>query len=74
MTATDNNTIQKSAAQICNEFAAHMRASGITPPEVIQADGQRHRFSTNDKAKDKAGWYVLHADGIPTGVCGDWRT
>ena len=74
MTATNTKTVQKSHAQICNEFAAHMQASGITPPDKIHADGQRHRFSTNGKAHDKAGWYVLHVDGIPTGVCGDWRT
>jgi len=34
----------------------------------------RHRFATNGRKSDGAGWYVLHADGIPAGAFGDWRT
>jgi putative DNA primase/helicase len=51
-----------------------MQAAGITPPDVIQADGALHRFSTNGKLDDDAGWYVHHGNGIPSGVFGDWRT
>jgi putative DNA primase/helicase len=55
-------------------FRAAMRAAGIAPPETIEADGQLHRFSTNGKRGDDAGWYCLHTDGIPAGAFGDWRS
>jgi len=51
-----------------------MRAAGIEPPSEIIPDGKIHRFSTNGKKKDDAGWYVLHLDGFFCGNFGDWRT
>ncbi len=48
--------------------------SGLAAPDVILADGKLHRFSSNGKRGDDAGWYVLHLDGIPAGIFGDWRT
>ncbi|QIK38100.1 AAA family ATPase [Caldichromatium japonicum] len=54
-------------------FAQAMREHGITPPGEVIADGRLHRFSTNGRHGDDGGWYVLHADGIPAGVFGDWR-
>ncbi|OQX04486.1 MAG: hypothetical protein BWK73_36055 [Thiothrix lacustris] len=37
-------------------------------PDVIEADGKRHYFSTNGKKDDKTGRYILHIDnGIPAG-------
>ncbi len=56
------------------QFGDAMRAAGIDPPEKIEADGNLHRFSTNGKRKDDAGWYVLYADGIPAGHFGDFRS
>ena len=56
------------------QFRDAMTAAGLTAPDVIEDDGQRHRFATNRRKADGAGWYVLHADGIPAGVFGDWRT
>lgn len=56
------------------QFREAIRATGISPPEIINADGQLYRFSSNGKAHDRAGWYVLHAEGIPAGCFGDWRT
>jgi putative DNA primase/helicase len=56
------------------QFQDAMRASGITPPDSIIADGKLHRFSTNGKLHDTAGWYVLHEGQIPAGAFGDWRT
>jgi putative DNA primase/helicase len=41
---------------------------------VIKADGALHRFSTNGKPDDDAGWYVHHDNGISSGAFGDWRT
>ncbi|WP_131112180.1 DUF927 domain-containing protein [Sulfuricystis thermophila] len=55
-------------------FRAAIEAAGLTPPSVIEPDGRLHRFGTNGKPGDDAGWYLFHADGIPAGVFGDWRT
>ena len=49
-------------------------ASGLTAPDAIEADGKLHRFSSNGKSGDDAGWYVFHIDGIAAGIFGDWRT
>ncbi|MCA1604763.1 MAG: hypothetical protein LC775_04645, partial [Acidobacteria bacterium] len=54
-------------------FRAAMRAHGLNPPEII-ADGRLHRFTSNGRRGDDAGWYLLHGDGIPAGCFGDWRT
>lgn len=55
------------------QFRAAILAAGLTPPEVIHCDGKLHRFSTNGKPGDDAGWYSLHTDGIPAGTFGCWR-
>jgi putative DNA primase/helicase len=57
-----------------NAFRDAIAAAGLTPPEKIEADGRLHRFSSNGKRDDDAGWYVFHADGIPAGRFGCWRT
>jgi hypothetical protein len=41
------------------EFEKAIQAAGLTPPYEVNADGQIHRFSTNSKIDDDAGWYVL---------------
>jgi phage/plasmid primase-like uncharacterized protein len=57
------------------QFHSAIQSAGITPPTSIKADGQLHRFSSNGKQGDAAGWYVLHVDGdIAVGCFGDWRT
>ena len=56
------------------QFRDAICAAGLTPPKAIEADGELHRFSSNGKRGDLAGWYVLHGDGIPAGVFGDWRS
>lgn len=56
------------------QFGDAISAAGITPPEGIRADGELHRFSSNGKGGDKAGWYILHDDGIPAGRFGCWRS
>ena len=47
--------------------------NGMTPPDNIIMDGQIHRFSTNGKSGDDAGWYVIFDDGVPAGRFGCWR-
>ena len=56
------------------QFRTAIQDAGLTPPEVIESDGELHRFSSNGKRRDNAGWYVLHVDGLPAGAFGDWRT
>ena len=58
---------------IVNDFRDAMLGAGLTPPDHIEADGKVHRFSTNGKRSDAAGWYCLHLDGLPAGIFGDWR-
>lgn len=56
------------------QFRDAIHAAGLTPPDTVLADGKLHRFASNGKARDDAGWYVFHGDGIPAGSFGDWRT
>jgi putative DNA primase/helicase len=59
--------------EIIENFKDAIRAEGITPPAHIEADGKPHRFSTNGKAKDRAGYYTLHLDGVAAGGFGCFR-
>lgn len=63
-----------SESEIIENFSHAMQTAGIKPPVKIIADGALHRFGTNDKRSDKAGFYILYTDGIPAGMFGDWRT
>jgi putative DNA primase/helicase len=55
-------------------FAEAMAAAGISPPPSIKADGTLHRFSTNGRRDDAAGWYILHGDTPAAGAFGCWRS
>jgi putative DNA primase/helicase len=55
------------------QFRDAIQAAGLIPPDVIEPDGKLHRFASNGKHGDDAGWYSLHGDGIPAGSFGDWR-
>ncbi len=54
-------------------FRNAMMDGGVNPPSDITADGELHRFATNGRASDRAGFYVLHCDQIPAGLFGCWR-
>jgi len=69
----DELSDRKGSAMI-EQFRDVIRAAGLEAPPNIIADGKIHRFSSNGKRGDDAGWYVLHGDGIPAGSFGDWRT
>jgi putative DNA primase/helicase len=58
---------------VLDQFRDAIRAAGLTPPDAIVDDGKLHRFAPNGKRHDDAGWYILHGDGIPAGIFGDWR-
>lgn len=59
---------------VIEQFRHAMQAAGLTPPSSIIPDGKLHRFASNGKQNDNAGWYVFHLDGVPVGCFGDWRT
>lgn len=66
-------TILSNEAQ--NGFIKAIIEAGLVPPREIEADGKVHRFApSGDGRKGRSGWYVLHLDGKPAGVFGDWRT
>jgi uncharacterized protein (DUF927 family)/phage/plasmid primase-like uncharacterized protein len=74
---TTSSTKERGAsfeAAALSQFRGAIIAAGLTPPEVIHADGKLRRFSSNGKAKDDAGWYVLHGGDVPAGTIGDHRT
>lgn len=54
-------------------FKDAIASTGLTPPAEVAADGQVHRFSSNAKRGDDAGWYVLYLDNVPAGSFGCWR-
>jgi putative DNA primase/helicase len=49
-----------------------IKKEGLIPPDVINIDGEIHRFNSDDKGKN-AGFYVAYPDGVPSGVFGCWR-
>jgi putative DNA primase/helicase len=62
------------ALDAVTQFRDAITATGSPLPDSIIPDGELHRFPTNNRSSDTAGWYVLHVDGIPAGAFGDFRT
>lgn len=62
------------ASDTVTQFRAAIAGAGLQPPPVIEPDGRLHRFASNGRRGDDAGWYVCHADAVPAGAFGDWRT
>ena len=54
-------------------FRSEISKAGLSSPSEIIDDGKIHRFSSNGKPTDNAGWYVLFTGGIPAGTFGCWR-
>jgi hypothetical protein len=54
------------------EFRHAMAANGLEP-EYIDESGDLIRFDVDQKG-DKAGWCVYHADNLPAGTYGNWKT
>ena len=61
---------------IISEIQEVMCQMELQSPEQIIFDGQIHRFSTNGKRGDKAGYYCFwdHSNGFVSGYFGDLRT
>ncbi len=56
-------------------FSQAMAEAGLVLSGSIIADGKFHRFPVaGDKQGKTSGWYILHADGIPFGAFGNWKT
>jgi putative DNA primase/helicase len=60
--------------EAAEKFRAAICDSGLHPPETIVDDGKLHRFASNGKRGDDAGWYFFYTDGIPAGAFGCWRS
>lgn len=58
-----------------SQFSDAIRKAGLEVPEKLIIDGNLHRFRSGSTAKrlDRAGWYVAHAEGIPSITFGCWR-
>ena len=65
--------VEVAMREAIEQFRAAIHNAGLTPPDVVEADGKLHRFASTGRRSDTAGWYVLHGDGIPAGAFGDWR-
>ena len=65
--------ISETLVHAIEQFRQAILAAGLSPPDTIIDDGKLHRFSTNGKPRDTAGWYVLHSDGVPAGTFGCYR-
>lgn len=58
-----------------DQFREAISQAGLSPPNDIIPDGKIHRFASDGRRGDDAGWYAFHNyDGIAVGVYGDWRT
>ena len=56
------------------EFRQTMQRAGLPAPSKIIPDELFHRFSTNGRPKDDAGWYVVNAQPFLSASFGCWRT
>ena len=61
------------ANESLRQFRIAINDAGLVPPEDIIVDGKLHRFASNGKFSDSAGWYVLFDDGVMAGSFGCWR-
>ena len=58
---------------VIDQFREAIASAGLTPPDVIKADGTLHRFASDGRRGDDSGYYTLHLDGVPAGMFGCWR-
>lgn len=56
------------------QFKGFISSLGLECPDELITDGKLHRFSGSGRRGDKSSFYLLHADGVPAGCVGDWRS
>ena len=56
-----------------NDFIKAIEAEGLTPPHQIIADGDWHRFDSDNSGKSN-GVYILHSDEPQSGWFKCWKT
>lgn len=64
---------QGHVADFIADFATLFHRAGLMPVQPI-ADGKLHRIGAADEPRNLVGWYILHCDGRPAGLVGNWRT
>ena len=64
---------QNLAPDISDAFRDAMASAGLAYGGQILADGQLHRIKTEGDSRPNS-WYVVHADGIPAGAFGSWKS
>lgn len=75
ITHTSNYTPRLTCSEVERLFGDAMRKAGVTTEAKIIADGDLHRVHVEgDKPLSRNGWFTLHADGIPAGAFGNWKT
>ena len=65
---------QNSISEKIEGFRETLYEAGLVHPTTFVRDGKFHRFSTNGKPSNYAGWYVLNVFPIAVGSFGCWRT
>ncbi len=55
-------------------FRSAISAAGIRAPANVIPDGKIHRFQSDDKHDDLAGWYIFFGDNPLVGEFGCWRS
>lgn len=69
-----NAQIGHARGDAADGFRQAITDAGLTPPCDIIADGRLHRFSSNGRTGDTAGWYVFYPnEPVPAGGFGCWR-
>ena len=68
------NYHQNNVHKELESFRKAMFEQGLVPPTEIVTDGKFHRFSTNGKPTDNAGWYAFNKFPFAVGSFGCWRT
>jgi putative DNA primase/helicase len=55
------------------QFRAAIEDAGLEAPDFIKPDGKLHRFASDGRRSDRAGWYVFYPADVPAGAFGCWR-
>lgn len=72
---SNNKNLLVSTGEVLTNFRQSIFETLGHAPSVIKVSAKLERFSSNGKAGDLSGWYVLHLHGdFAAGAFGCWRT